>query len=385
MDRREELPGDWAPSTGDRQFMTRALQLARRGLTSTDPNPRVGCVLVREGRIVGEGWHEYAGGPHAERNALSRAGELAKSATAYVTLEPCCHTGRTGPCTEALVEAGVGRVVCAMTDPNPLVAGQGFAALSRAGIVVQTGLFSAEAASLNPGFLMRMQQKRPFVRCKLAMSLDGRTAMSSGESQWITGPAARRDVQRLRARSSVILTGVGTVLSDNPSLTVRPEELGVATGDRPIRQPLRVVLDPRLETPPQATILESSVAPTTLMASSGWYSEDRARWIRKTGAKVVPLPGGQDSLDLAAVMDYLAMEEANEVLLESGARLAGAMLHANLIDELIIYLAPTIMGSSARSLFDLDIRRMARRYHLEIMDIRAVGGDWRITAGCVRR
>ena len=365
--------------------MTRALQLARRGLTSTDPNPRVGCVLVREGRIVGEGWHEYAGGPHAERNALSRAGELAKSATAYVTLEPCCHTGRTGPCTEALVEAGVGRVVCAMTDPNPLVAGQGFAALSRAGIVVQTGLFSAEAASLNPGFLMRMQQKRPFVRCKLAMSLDGRTAMSSGESQWITGPAARRDVQRLRARSSVILTGVGTVLSDNPSLTVRPEELGVATGDRPIRQPLRVVLDPRLETPPQATILESSVAPTTLMASSGWYSEDRARWIRKTGAKVVPLPGGQDSLDLAAVMDYLAMEEANEVLLESGARLAGAMLHANLIDELIIYLAPTIMGSSARSLFDLDIRRMARRYHLEIMDIRAVGGDWRITAGCVRR
>jgi len=385
MNKQEQSATDSAQSAADRRFMARALQLARRGMNTTDPNPRVGCVLVREGRIVGEGWHEYAGGPHAERNALADACDLARSATAYVTLEPCCHFGRTGPCTDALIKAGVRRVVAAMADPNPLVSGQGFAALSSAGIAVESDLLASEAASLNPGFLMRMQRGRPFVRCKLAMSLDGRTAMSSGESQWITGLAARRDVQRLRARSSAILTGMGTVLADDPSLILRPAEFGgmeIGQGaDKPIRQPRRVVLDPRLATPPRAAILQSSIAPTTLIASIGQYSEHRAEIIRQTGAKVVALPGTEDSLDLARVMDYLATEEMNEVLLESGAHLAGAMLRANLLDELIIYLAPTIMGSSARALFDLpEITHMVQRYHLEIADIRAVGGDWRITA-----
>nr|VFK41496.1 MAG: diaminohydroxyphosphoribosylaminopyrimidine deaminase [Candidatus Kentron sp. SD]VFK47562.1 MAG: diaminohydroxyphosphoribosylaminopyrimidine deaminase [Candidatus Kentron sp. SD]VFK80281.1 MAG: diaminohydroxyphosphoribosylaminopyrimidine deaminase [Candidatus Kentron sp. SD] len=380
------IDGDPAQSALDRRFMARALRLARRGLDTTDPNPRVGCVLAREGRIVGEGWHEYAGGPHAERNALAQAGELARSATAYVTLEPCCHFGRTGPCADALVAAGVARVVCAMKDPNSLVSGQGFATLSRAGIVVETGLFAPEAAALNPGFIMRMGHGRPLARCKLAMSLDGRTAMSSGESQWITGPAARRDVQRLRARSSAVMTGVGTVIADDPSLTVRPEAFGMAAEERPVRQPRRVVLDPGLSTPPQAAILQSSVAPTTLIASKGHYSEQRARMIRETGARLIALPGAEDSLDLGAVMEYLATEEINEVLLESGARLAGAMLRAGLLDELIIYLAPTIMGSSARALFDLpEITRMAQRYHPEITDIRAVGEDWRITAHVSKR
>nr|VFJ96757.1 MAG: diaminohydroxyphosphoribosylaminopyrimidine deaminase [Candidatus Kentron sp. LFY] len=379
---REEQPiPDPAQSVVDRRFMARALQLARRGLDTTDPNPRVGCVLVREGNIVGEGWHEYAGAPHAERNALAQAGESAFSATAYVTLEPCCHFGRTAPCTEALVAAGVARVVGAMPDPNSLVAGQGFAALSRAGVAVETGVLAAEAALLNPGFIMRMERGRPFVRCKLAMSLDGRTAMSSGESQWITGPAARRDVQRLRARSSAVMTGIGTVLADNPSLTVRPEQFGAATARRPLRQPIRVVLDPGLATPPQATILQSSIAPITLIAALGHHSERRAEIMRRTGAKVVALPGGRDFVDLFRVMEYLAAEEINEVLLESGARLAGAMLRAGLLDELIVYVAPTIMGSGARALFELpEIGRMSQRYQLKIAELRAVGRDWRITA-----
>nr|VFK65845.1 MAG: diaminohydroxyphosphoribosylaminopyrimidine deaminase [Candidatus Kentron sp. UNK]VFK71578.1 MAG: diaminohydroxyphosphoribosylaminopyrimidine deaminase [Candidatus Kentron sp. UNK] len=381
MHRQEQPNDDAAQSIRDHRFMARALQLARRGMDTTDPNPRVGCVLVREEEIVGEGWHEYAGGPHAERNALAQAGEAAHSSTAYVTLEPCCHFGRTGPCTEALITAGVRRVVGAMADPNPLVSGQGFAALSRAGIAVRRDLLAAEAAALNPGFLLRMARGRPLARCKLAMSLDGRTAMSSGESQWITGPAARRDVQRLRARSSAILTGVGTVLADDPSLTVRPEAFGMTTGTRSARQPLRVVLDPQLATPPEATILQTSIAPTTLIASAGHYSETRAQGIRRLGVEVVALPGGEDGVDLPAVMAYLAERQINEVLLESGAHLAGAMLRADLLDELIIYLAPTIMGSDARALFELpEIRQMAHRYHPEITDIRAVGKDWRITA-----
>nr|VFJ92592.1 MAG: diaminohydroxyphosphoribosylaminopyrimidine deaminase [Candidatus Kentron sp. H]VFJ93488.1 MAG: diaminohydroxyphosphoribosylaminopyrimidine deaminase [Candidatus Kentron sp. H]VFK00275.1 MAG: diaminohydroxyphosphoribosylaminopyrimidine deaminase [Candidatus Kentron sp. H] len=389
-------------NAGDHQFMARALALARRGLTTTDPNPRVGCVLAREGRIVGEGWHERAGGPHAERNALARAGESAQSATAYVTLEPCCHFGRTEPCTRALIEAGIGRVVGTMVDPNPAVSGEGFSELSRAGIRVEIGLMAREAEALNPGFLMRLRHGRPFVRCKLAMSLDARTAMSSGESQWITGPAARRDVQRLRARSSAILTGVGTVLADNPSMTVRPEELGSerqnAAANTPIRQPLRVVLDPTLATPPDATILQSAMAPTApnsgsgadevpsrahtvLIAATEGYSEGRAQAIREAGVRVVSLPGTRDALDLGRVMDYLGKQAINEVLLECGARLAGAMLRENLIDELIIYLAPTIMGSGARALFELPgLERMADRFHLAITDIRAVGRDWRITA-----
>nr|VFK29420.1 MAG: diaminohydroxyphosphoribosylaminopyrimidine deaminase / 5-amino-6-(5-phosphoribosylamino)uracil reductase [Candidatus Kentron sp. MB]VFK33672.1 MAG: diaminohydroxyphosphoribosylaminopyrimidine deaminase / 5-amino-6-(5-phosphoribosylamino)uracil reductase [Candidatus Kentron sp. MB]VFK76290.1 MAG: diaminohydroxyphosphoribosylaminopyrimidine deaminase / 5-amino-6-(5-phosphoribosylamino)uracil reductase [Candidatus Kentron sp. MB] len=366
--------------------MARALQLARCGLNTTHPNPRVGCVLAREGKIVGEGWHEFAGKPHAERNALAQAGDLARSATAYVTLEPCCHFGRTDPCVTALIKAGIRRVVGAITDPNPQVSGQGFAELSRAGVVVETGLLASEAAKLNSGFIMRMKHGRPFVRCKLAMSLDGRTAMSSGESQWITGSAARRDVQRLRAQSSVILTGLGTVVADDPSLTLRPEEFGIITGKKPIRQPLRVVLDPQLAISPQAIILQPAIAPITVIACSGQHSRDRAKLFRKRGITVAELPGDGSNIHLASLMDYLATEEINEVLLESGARLAGAMLRQGLLDELIIYLAPTIMGSSARALFDLpEIRRMAHRYRLEITDMRAVGEDWRITARFVRK
>lgn len=375
-------------ATADHRFMARALQLARRGLFTTDPNPRVGCVLARDGEIVGEGWHEQAGLPHAERNALSRAGAAARGATAYVTLEPCCHVGRTGPCTQALIDAGVRRVVGAMIDPNPLVAGQGFAELARAGISVLTDCMAAEAEALNPGFVMRFRHGRPFVRCKLAMSLDGRTAMSAGESQWITGPAARRDVQRLRAGSSAIMTGAGTVLADNPSLTVRREELFPEEPNREvvirqppvIRQPLRVVLDPALSVPPKATILQPDPAPTAVITVNG-HPADRIEAVRATGAQVATVPGTPEALDLGCVMDYLADREINEVLLECGARLAGAMFRENLIDELFVYLAPVIMGSSARPLLDLpEIQRMADRFHLEVTDIRAVGKDWRITA-----
>nr|VFJ43065.1 MAG: diaminohydroxyphosphoribosylaminopyrimidine deaminase / 5-amino-6-(5-phosphoribosylamino)uracil reductase [Candidatus Kentron sp. DK]VFJ62494.1 MAG: diaminohydroxyphosphoribosylaminopyrimidine deaminase / 5-amino-6-(5-phosphoribosylamino)uracil reductase [Candidatus Kentron sp. DK] len=379
-------PSNPAWDAADYRFMARAIRLARRGLFTTDPNPRVGCVLARGGDVVGEGWHERAGLPHAERNALTQAGEAARGATAYVTLEPCCHVGRTGPCTRALLASGVRRVVGAMTDPNPRVSGQGFAELEGAGVRVETGLMALEAEALNPGFCQRFRQGRPFVRCKLAMSLDGRTAMSSGESQWITGPPARRDVQRLRARSSAILTGLGTVLTDNPSLTVRPEEWApdAPYGDAaniPVRQPLRVVLDPKLATPLEAAILRSGEAPTLLIAASDHWAEDRAEAIRGTGTQVAEVPGVDDALDLRRVMEYLAECEINEVLLECGARLAGAMLREGLIDELIVYLAPTLMGSDARGLFALpEIRRMADRRHLEIAGIRPVGRDWRITA-----
>jgi diaminohydroxyphosphoribosylaminopyrimidine deaminase/5-amino-6-(5-phosphoribosylamino)uracil reductase len=358
----------------DHEYMGRALELAARGRYTTDPNPRVGCVLVRNGEVVGEGWHVRTGGPHAEINALRAAGERAAGATAYVTLEPCCHHGRTPPCTEALITAGVRRVVAAMEDPNPRVSGAGLQTLQAAGIEVCSGVLAAEAERLNPGFVMRMRQGRPWVRCKLAMSLDGRTAMASGESRWITGEDARRDVHRWRALSSAIMTGVGTVLADDPSLTVR---LGEGEAD-PQRQPLRVILDTHLRTPPEARLLGQ---PGETLILTG--VTDRQREVRLEGraVSVVPLPMDSSRLDLASVMTYLGRVEINEVHLEAGATLSGALLAAGLVDELLIYLAPHLMGDAARGLFRLPgLERMEQRIGLSISDIRAVGQDWRIIA-----
>jgi len=360
--------------------MAQALRLAERGLWTTDPNPRVGCVIVQAGEIVGEGWHEVAGGPHAEIHALKMAKDQAKGATCYVTLEPCCHHGRTPPCTEALIKAGVTRVVIAVPDPNPLVSGKGIEQLLKAGIIVNTGILSSEAESLNAGFLMRMRHNRPYVRCKMAMSLDGRTAMSSGESRWITSKDARVDVQALRARSSAILTGAGTVLADNPLLTVRPEELPSYPPKPPvIRQPLRVIVDSHLSTPPTARLL-SLPGKTIIFTAS--QTEAITTMLEKAGAQVIYLPSRDSQIDLHAMCQKLAKDyEVNELLMETGATLAGCMLRSHLIDEIIIYLAPKLMGNQARGLFNLPhIESLNQHLALEILEIRAIGCDWRITA-----
>lgn len=363
----EERGGAW--SSADYRHMARALTLARRGLTSTDPNPRVGCVLVRDDHVVGEGWHERAGEPHAEAIALDAAGARARGATAYVTLEPCCHHGRTPPCTDALLSAGVARMVAAMRDPNPRVAGRGLDILRAAGVVVECGLLETEARALNPGFIQRMTLGRPWVRVKLAMSLDGRTALASGASQWLTGAAARADVQRLRARSSAILTGIGTLLADDPSLNVRlPDAAG---------QPLRVILDPELRTPPTARILQLPGPVVIFTAIS-----DPAAWalLQAAGGEIVVAPRAVRGLDLYAVLAELARRECNEVHVECGPTLAGALVQADLVDELVIYLAPLLLGDRARGLLQLlELTRMQERRELEILEMRAVGRDWRLT------
>lgn len=363
----------------DHGFMARALRLAALGRYTTDPNPRVGCVLVRDGVVIGEGWHRRAGEPHAERLALAAAGAAARGATAYVTLEPCAHHGRTPPCADALVEAGVGRVVAAMTDPNPLVAGQGTQRLRAAGIATEVGLLESEAEALNPGFFSRMRRGRPYVRLKLAMSLDGRTAMASGESRWITGEAARRDVQRLRAGSSAVLTGIGTLLADDPSLNVRLDagELpGMSPGD-PVRQPLRVVLDTRLRTPPRARML--GLPGDCLVVCGEGAPDDSEAELRAAGAEVLRLPQLGGRIDLERVMAALAARGVNELLLECGATLAGAALQAGLVDELVVYLAPHLMGHAARGLVNLPgLDRMAQRIELRFAEVRPVGADLRL-------
>ena len=361
-------------SSVDYRCMARALTLARRGLYSADPNPRVGCVLLQNGDIVGEGWHERAGEAHAEVIALAAAGQRAQGATVYVTLEPCCHYGRTPPCTEALLQAGVARVVAAMRDPNPQVAGQGLAILREAGVVVDCGLLEAEARALNPGFIQRMTASRPWLRIKLAMSLDGRTALASGESQWLTGDAARRDVQRLRARSSAILTGIGTVLADDPALNVRLPET--------IRQPLRVILDSRLRTPPTARTLH---LPGSVLIFTAVADPDRQAPLRAAGADITVVPNAGPGLDLAAIMAELARRECNEVQVECGPTLAGALLQAGLMDELVIYMAPLLLGDQARGLFQLpELTRMEERRELKLVETRAVGKDWRLRFRPVR-
>jgi diaminohydroxyphosphoribosylaminopyrimidine deaminase/5-amino-6-(5-phosphoribosylamino)uracil reductase len=358
----------------DHAHMARALQLAERGLYTTMPNPRVGCVLVKQGVVVGEGWHEYAGGPHAEIVALRAAGERARGATAYVTLEPCCHHGRTAPCSDALVAAGIARVVAAMEDPNPRVSAKGLRQLHSAGVEVASGLLAPQAERLNPGFVTRMRHGRPFVRCKLAMSLDGRTAMASGESQWITGAEAREDVQRLRARSSAIVTGIGTVLADDPSLTVR------IPGAR--RQPLRVVLDPELRLSSEANLFRSEGEILVIAARD----KPNVEQLRAGGAEVIVLPGAQGRIDLSATLSELARREVNELLVESGAVLAGAFMEAGLLDEIIVYMAPKLMGDGARGLFHLPgLKTMADAVDLELQDVRAVGRDWRLAARVTMR
>ncbi|MEK8081066.1 bifunctional diaminohydroxyphosphoribosylaminopyrimidine deaminase/5-amino-6-(5-phosphoribosylamino)uracil reductase RibD [Pseudomonas sp. XK-1] len=362
----------------DHALMARALELARKGLYSTHPNPRVGCVIVRDGVIVGEGWHVRAGEPHAEVHALRQAGDQARGATAYVTLEPCSHHGRTPPCADALVAAGVARVVVAMQDPNPQVGGSGLLRLMQAGIAVQGGVLEAEARALNAGFIKRMEQGLPFVRVKLAMSLDGRTAMASGESQWITGPAARAAVQRLRARSSVVLTGADTVLTDAARLTVRPDELGLdleQTALAASRAPLRVLVDGRLRVPLDAAFFQAGAAMVATCAAA----EARDRYLNE-GHELLALPSSSGQVDLQRLLAELAQRGANEVLVEAGPRLAGAFARLGLVDEYQLFVAPKFLGSSARPLLELPLERMADAPALKIVEMRAVGDDWRIIA-----
>jgi len=350
--------------------MARALELARRGLYTTTPNPRVGCVLVRDGAVIGEGWHEQAGRPHAEINALADvarkvgAGGTAKGATAYVTLEPCSHHGRTPPCADALIDAGIVRVVAAMRDPNPLVAGEGLARLELAGIRVDSGLMEDEARELNIGFVSRMTRGRPWLRLKVAASLDGKTALNNGRSQWITGAEARRDAHAWRARSCAMLTGIGTVRDDNPRLTVRD----VATS----RQPLRVVVDSRLEISPDAAILEGGNA----LVACAVDDAARAARLRERGAEVVVLPNAACKVDLAALLAELGRRGINEVMAEAGYRLNGSLLREGLVDELLVYQAPLLLGDKARGMFDLpELEDLAGAWRLEVLERHAVGPD----------
>ena len=354
----------------DHKYMARAIRLAQRGLYTTDPNPRVGCVIVKDGEVVGEGWNERAGEAHAEVNALNQAGDKADEATAYVSLEPCSHTGKTPPCTDALINANITRVVTAMQDPNPLVAGSGVQQLRDAGLQVEIGLLEADAKALNPGFIQRMSTGRPYVRNKLAMSLDGRTAMADGESKWITGEAARNDVQRLRARSSAIVTGVGTILADDPSMTIRLENTE--------RQPLRVIIDTNLSTPPDAKILKE---PGNTLIITCSEDEDVITQLTDNGAEVKQIQGHNGAVDLNAMLIMLGSMQVNEVLLETGATLSGAMLEAKLIDEIVIYMAPVLMGDEARGLYRLPhLQSMQDKMQLQVTDFRMIGSDMRFTA-----
>ncbi len=356
-------------SAADGRMMARALQLAERGLWTTSPNPRVGCVLVRDGAIVGEGWHEKAGQPHAEVHALRAAGERARGATAYVTLEPCSHHGRTPPCAEALVAAGVARVVAAMEDPNPLVAGRGLALLRAAGIETASGLLENEARELNLGFVSRMTRGRPWLRLKAAASLDGKTALNNGSSQWITGPEARRDGHRWRARACAILTGIGTVRDDDPSLTVRDVETP--------RQPLRVIVDSRLETPPTAKILAGG----RVLIAAAVEAPERAAALRAAGAEIVLLANAQGKVDLAALLQELGRRGINELHAEAGHKLNGSLLREGLVDEFLFYLAPCLIGDDAAGLFNLPaLTSLADKRSLRILDLRQVGPDIRLLA-----
>jgi diaminohydroxyphosphoribosylaminopyrimidine deaminase/5-amino-6-(5-phosphoribosylamino)uracil reductase len=358
-------------SAEDCAYMARALRLAERGLYTAHPNPMVGCVLARDGAIVGEGWHRIAGDAHAEVNALSAAGERARDATAYVTLEPCSHHGKTPPCAPALIAAGVSEVVVAMKDPYPAVGGDGVAALETAGIPVRVGLMSAAAEQLNEGFLSRVARGRPFVRVKMGVSLDGAIAMQSGESQWITGPEARGDVQRLRARSGAILTGIGTVLEDDPSLNVRHEEIEMAG-----RQPIRAVLDSDLRMPLSAGMLD--LAGTTVLYCT--RDEGRAQ-LEAAGAEIVKVAADGELVDAAEVLVDLASRGVNDVLIEAGPTVSGKLLAANLVDELVIYQAPHIMGSETMPMFRTPTwQALADRADVEFRDLRRIGRDIRLTA-----
>jgi diaminohydroxyphosphoribosylaminopyrimidine deaminase / 5-amino-6-(5-phosphoribosylamino)uracil reductase len=353
----------------DHRFMAHALRLAARGLNTTTPNPRVGCVLVKDGAVLGEGWHERAGEAHAEVAALKMAGNRAAGATAYVTLEPCSHHGRTPPCADALIAASVARVVAAMGDPNPQVAGNGMEKLRQAGVAVETGLLEAEARELNIGFVSRMTRGRPWMRVKIAASLDGKTALANGTSQWITGPDARRDGHRWRARSCAVMTGIGTLRDDDPRLTVR---------DVPVtRQPLRIVVDSRLRIAPDARILEGG----GVLVATATHDEAKIGALRAKGAEVVVLPNADGKVDLLRMAQHLAGIGLNEVLVESGINLNSALLRAGVVDELILYYAPQMLGDAARGMLDLgEVTALDRRLKLAVRDTRMFGPDMRILA-----
>ncbi|GAB6261676.1 bifunctional diaminohydroxyphosphoribosylaminopyrimidine deaminase/5-amino-6-(5-phosphoribosylamino)uracil reductase RibD [Photobacterium sp. R1] len=361
----------------DHAMMRRAISLARRGRFTTAPNPNVGCVIVKDDTVIGEGFHYRAGEPHAEVFALRAAGENARGATAYVTLEPCSHYGRTPPCAEALIAAGVSRVICAMVDPNPQVAGRGVAMLRDAGIEVETGLLEADALALNPGFIKRMKTGLPYVQLKLAASLDGRTALANGASQWITGPEARADVQRFRAQSGAILSTSATVLADNPSLNVRWQELGERTQSEypqpELRQPVRVIIDSQNRLQPTQRLFS---LPGKVLLARG--RADTLSWPENVTQLVVPVQeNGQ--LDLTALMQALARQDINHLWVEAGAGLAGALVRAGLVDELILYQAPKLMGSDSRGLMNLHgLSVMSEVPSLVLNDVRMVGQDIRI-------
>ncbi len=352
----------------DHEHMAHALRLAERGLYTSQPNPRVGCVIAHGDEVVGTGFHQRAGEPHAEVYALREAGARARGATAYVTLEPCAHHGRTPPCADALIAAGVARVVIAAEDPFPQVDGRGTARLRAAGITVDTGLMREAAREINAGFFSRIERGRPFVRVKLAMSLDGRTALANGESKWITGEAARADVQRWRARSSAILSGSGTVLADNPRFTVR------LLDEEEFTPPLRVLLDRQLRTPADSHLLDGSTPTLLLHAVAVFCADDRfARVERMTVAS------HNDALDLPAVLALLADRGCNEVHVEAGPTLCGALFAAGLVDELLLYVAPVLLGDNARPLLQLPtLSDMVARWQLQVIDQRQLGGDWRL-------
>jgi diaminohydroxyphosphoribosylaminopyrimidine deaminase/5-amino-6-(5-phosphoribosylamino)uracil reductase len=360
----------------DHQFMSRALQLAAYGLYTTTPNPRVGCVLVKNENVIGEGWHERAGQAHAEINALAAAAEKVGAGgtagcTAYVTLEPCSHYGRTPPCATALIDARVTRVVAAMQDPNPLVAGQGLEILRNAGIAVESGLLETEARELNIGFVSRMTRGRPWLRLKVAMSLDGKTALNNGVSQWITGPEARRDAHAWRARSCAVLTGFGTVRDDNPRLNVRD----VTT----TRQPRPIVVDSRLETPLDARLLEGGA-----LIFAARHDAGKIAALTSRGAEVAVLPDAAGKVDLAAMLTDLGKRGISEVLVEAGAKLNGSLLRSGLVDELLIYQAPLLLGDKARGMADLpELVELAGAHRLVITDRCMVGIDQRILARLV--
>jgi diaminohydroxyphosphoribosylaminopyrimidine deaminase/5-amino-6-(5-phosphoribosylamino)uracil reductase len=348
--------------------MAKAINLARKGRYTTDPNPRVGCVLVRDDVVIGEGWHVKAGQGHAEVEALKNTPD-AKGATAYVTLEPCSHQGRTPPCCDALIKAGVSRVVAAMQDPNPLVSGRGLEKLKAAGIEVVNGILQEDAQALNRGFIKRMTDNRPYVRSKLAMSLDGRTAMASGESKWITSDKSRADVQQLRAESSAILTGISTVLADDPALNARID------GD--VLQPVRVVLDTHMNMPVSAQIAKLPGRSLILTCAE---DQQKQQALQQAGFEVYPLASKNGRLDLHAVMEFLAGQQINELLVEAGAVLNGALLDEGLVDEYIIYMAPCVLGDQGRGLFKLSgLQQMADKKQLKLRDVRQVGPDLKLT------
>jgi diaminohydroxyphosphoribosylaminopyrimidine deaminase/5-amino-6-(5-phosphoribosylamino)uracil reductase len=357
------------PAAADREFMRQALELAERGLYTTTPNPRVGCVVVKDGTVVGTGWHEKAGLPHAEALALKEAGGRASGATLYVTLEPCSHHGRTPPCVEAIIPAGIRRVVAAMQDPNPRVSGQGFARLRAAGIEVETGVMEEEARELNIGFVSRMTRGRPWVRMKIAASLDGRTALANGKSQWITGEAARADGHRWRARACAILTGHGTVRDDDPQLNVR----GVDTP----RQPLKIVVDSRFETPLSARVLRDG---KTLVAGAVKESA-RISALERTGADTVIIPNDRGKVELYKLMEELGRRELNEIHVEGGHKLNGSLLQAGVVDELLVYLAPSVIGDSGRGMFDLpELSELSQRKSMRIREVERIDEDVRLLA-----